>query len=107
MRQLFKSALMLAGTLLPICSGFAHAGLVTGQTITLCRSPESVTIGDFNRDGKPDLAVAVAFCSNTVNVFLGNGDGTFQAGPTYGVGVSPSSVVTADLNHDGKLDLIT
>ena len=34
--------------------------------------------GDFNGDGKLDLAIADPD-SNSVSVFLGNGDGTFQA----------------------------
>ena len=34
-------------------------------------------MGDFNGDGKLDLAVA-NYGSNTVSVLLGNGDGTFQ-----------------------------
>src|SRR5438552_2544520 len=36
----------------------------------------SVAVGDFNRDGVPDLAV-VNFTSSSVSVLLGNGDGTF------------------------------
>ena len=39
--------------------------------------PFSVAAGDFNDDAKLDLAVA-NFGSNTVTIFLGNGDGTFQ-----------------------------
>ena len=37
----------------------------------------AVAVGDFNGDGKLDLAVA-NHGSNTVSVLLGNGDGTFQ-----------------------------
>src|ERR1019366_8246635 len=36
----------------------------------------SVTVGDFNGDGKLDLAVDEG---NNVSVLLGNGDGTFKA----------------------------
>jgi len=79
-----------------------------------------VAIGDFNGDGNPDMAVAV-LCdyapdctSRTVDIFLGNPDGTFRAPVTYAVQdivengflVGASSVVAADLNHDGKLDLV-
>jgi len=64
--------------------------------------PTSVTTGDFNGDGKLDLAAA---SGGTVSVFLGTGDGTFGAKVDYTVGSSPRSVTTGDLNGDGKLDL--
>src|SRR3989442_15173230 len=44
--------------------------------------PSSVAVGDFNGDGVPDLAVANSR-SDTVSVLLGDGDGTFQAPPTF------------------------
>ena len=47
-----------------------------GGVIFGAPSPTSVASGDFNGDGKLDLAVA-NFVSNTVSIFLGNGDGTF------------------------------
>ena len=44
-----------------------------------------MAVGDFNGDGKADLAVA-NHGSNNVSVLLGNGDGTFQAAVNYGGG---------------------
>ena len=41
-----------------------------------------MAVGDFNGDGKPDLAVANDG-SNNVSVLLGNGDGTFQTAVNY------------------------
>jgi hypothetical protein len=67
--------------------------------------PIDVVVGDFNRDGKPDLAVANA-ADNTVSVLLGNGDGTFQPARNYTVGSDPTALAVGDFNGDGKPDLV-
>jgi hypothetical protein len=69
-------------------------------------NPTGVVIGDFNKDGMLDLAVA-DLQAQQVSVFLGNGDGTFQTAKTYPAGANPTSVVVADFNGDGNLDLAT
>src|SRR5437764_11058212 len=69
-------------------------------------NPRSVTVGDFNGDGKMDLAVANDTFSGKVSVLLGKGDGTFQAAINYDVGAYPFFVAVADFNTDGKADLI-
>jgi hypothetical protein len=63
-----------------------------------------VAVGDFNRDGIPDLAVANAG-NNSVSVLLGNGSGGFGAATSYPVGSAPVSVAVGDFNHDGIPDL--
>ncbi|MBZ5538617.1 MAG: VCBS repeat-containing protein [Acidobacteriia bacterium] len=71
--------------------------------------PWSITVGDFNGDGKPDLAVADngAFMSDPggVLVLLGQGDGTFQFPKSYLAGTNPTALVAADFNGDGKPDV--
>jgi len=67
--------------------------------------PISVAVGDFNGDGKLDLAVANNG-SNNVSILLGNGDGAFQAAADYGAGTEPYSVAVGDFNGDGKLDVV-
>jgi hypothetical protein len=70
---------------------------------------DSLAVGDFNGDGKPDLAVSISHSTNAgaVDVLLGNGDGTFQTAVPYSVGVYPYTVVAGDFNGDGKADLAT
>jgi hypothetical protein len=81
----------------------AHAQLERRVTTQLLTSADDagLAVADFNRDGKLDI-VAV---EKEVQIFLGNGDGTFQPPINYAVGVNPNSVTVADFNGDGKLDL--
>jgi len=67
--------------------------------------PVAVSVGDFNSDGKLDLAVA-NFGSKSVSVLLGKGDGTFQARQDFEVGVAPWSLVATDIDGDGQTDLV-
>jgi hypothetical protein len=73
---------------------------------TVGLQPESVAVGDFNGDGKPDLAIS-NYAASTVSILAGNGDGTFQPHIDYPVGASPGTIVTGDFNGDGRLDLAT
>src|SRR5947209_5068 len=78
----------------------------SGSPITVGTAPQSVAVGDFNGDGRPDLAVANGGTS-TVSILLGNGNGTFTqaSGSPIVVGSGPESVVVGDLNGDRKPDL--
>jgi hypothetical protein len=69
-------------------------------------APISITVGDFNRDGRLDLVNANLY-GNSVSVLLGRGDGTFQAAREFAVGYDPSDVKVGDFNSDGRLDLVT
>lgn len=68
--------------------------------------PLSVVARDFNKDGKPDLAIAVSG-SNSVAILTGNGAGGFSAPKYFGTSVSPSALAVGDFNKDGELDLVS
>jgi hypothetical protein len=74
----------------------------------------SVVAGDFNGDGRLDLAVSTALTSGTlslsgqVEVFFQDPvrPGVFSQVISFAAGKNPNQVATADLNGDGLLDLV-
>lgn len=62
--------------------------------------PISIAVGDFNRDGVPDLAVGDENLGE-ISVLLGNGDGTFQPAMSFAAGGIPRSLAVGDFNGDG------
>jgi FG-GAP-like repeat/Putative Ig domain len=99
-------------------SGISEAGNGGSSSLLLGRGDGTFTqgpsfaangflaIGDFNGDGKFDLAVAETQ-HNTVTIFLGHGNGTFTTaqGSPITVGNGPQAILAADFNNDDKLDL--
>ncbi len=106
----FKKSLLLVGLCLLFivfiasAHSYASSGFQAAVNYAAGGSPQSVTTGDFNDDGRLDLAVANGG-SNDVSILIGNGNGTFQAAVNYAAGGSPQSVTTGDFNGNMWLDL--
>ncbi len=67
----------------------------------------AIAVADFNGDGRPDLLLEQSgFSSNSLEVLLGNGDGTFQNAVATNLSTYLSAVAAGDLNRDGKADLV-
>jgi VCBS repeat protein len=71
-----------------------------------------LVVGDFNRDGRLDMAASKAGCSVPsncgVSVFLGNGNGTFGPEQVYDAGTDALGALVTGAFHGGStLDLIT
>src|SRR5262249_43710304 len=84
-------------------------------TLPVGVDPRAVTVGDFNNDGKADLAVVnIGQPSNpqgSLSVLLGNGNGSFQSAVTTNIHNSGAatgvaeSVAVGDFNGDHLLDV--
>jgi hypothetical protein len=63
-----------------------------------------LAIGDFNGDGKADLAVG-GYIAGAVSILIGAGNGTFASHVNYAAEGEPVGIATGDFNGDGKTDL--
>ncbi|MBF9237659.1 T9SS type A sorting domain-containing protein [Hymenobacter sp. BT683] len=110
---------------LAVASSFGSVGVLLSNTGTgtgnfgaavsypVAGGALSVAVGDFDADGKPDLAVtgSTSSSSNQVRVLRGTGAGAFGAATAYTVGGTGAGAATgvaaSDLDGDGRLDLVT
>jgi hypothetical protein len=88
--------------------GFASNSIPVAPSFVVSTGP---TIGDFNRDGildfaLPGIAGSLGNLQNVMQVYLGNGDGTFRPPVNSPASQDFGAVAVADINHDGKLDLV-
>lgn len=65
-----------------------------------------LVLGDFNGDGKPDIAICGGLNGGVGSILINNGDGTFKSPVNYSVSGNVQALAAGDLNGDGKLDLV-
>ena len=70
-------------------------------------TPRSVVVGDFNKDGFPDVAVG-NHLSGQLSILLGKGNGSFQDVVGYNDGLygAITGIALADFDGDGNADVV-
>jgi hypothetical protein len=68
--------------------------------------PSAVAVGDFNNDGRPDLATANAN-AGSLSILVNDGTGAFLPANNFTVGQFPTALAVGDFNRDGKTDVLT
>src|SRR5690349_14760240 len=88
--------------------GNGNGSFQPARTAATGSYPFSLASGDFNSDGKSDLATANwGGGDNDVSILLGKGDGTFSSAVALNISdANPWSIASGDMNADGKPDLV-
>lgn len=102
----YADAVVATSSGLAVLKGSATGNLAAPQVFGGGLKLVSLVVADFNRDGKLDAAAATS--GGGVQIFTGNGDGTFAMAAQIAMpaGMVPKTVVSADVNRDGNPDLI-
>ena len=97
-----------SGGIVDILLGKGDGTFAASNTNTVTQNPESMVATDLNGDGKIDLAMlnSGAGSVDQLQVFLGNGDGTFNPMAAVSTGTGLGYLAYTDLNHDSKTDLV-
>lgn len=87
---------------------FTQAGTFSPGVAGVVASNNALVTGDFNGDGRIDVALCLAANTGAFQVFPGNGDGSFGTPIPIplGAGVDGWGAAAGDLNHDGKTDIV-
>ncbi len=93
------------GTTVSVLLGLGDGTFAAAPPVKVGDRPFSIAVGDFNGDGRSDLAVA-NLASSEVSILIASGAGRFEPTRQFWVGNGASSIAVGDFNGDDVLDLV-
>jgi hypothetical protein len=90
-----------------VMAGNGDGTFATAQLQEIGVTANALALGDFNRDGKKDLAFASSFGSTDLAPLLNTGGGTFGTAPVSPTNILTSAAAVGDFNGDRKQDIVT
>lgn len=97
-----------------LLSGDGNGHFGNERTLPLGQDTAGIVTGDFNGDGRSDLAVSTSNFSSYsygssagISILLADGTGGFTSAGSFPANSSGSDLLAADFNGDGRLDLAT
>jgi hypothetical protein len=97
---------LLAVIVCVVCGASPSLAQLETRSQTTSFGARYVVAADFNHDGKMDIAVSADGPGNVgIQVFLGNGDGTFGPPTAYDVDEAAGPLAVGDFNNDDNADL--
>ena len=100
----FLRAAFIAAVIAALSLSASGAARLDRTDYATGKNPTDLAVLDVNGDGDLDIVVG-GQGAGYLKVLLGNGDGTFAAGPRILSGGWPSQLATGDFNADGRTDL--
>ncbi len=103
------AARLASQTTVPPLISFANSEYLYDTNSQDPANPRWVATGDFNGDGKQDIAVVDTWPNDGTNhlrIELGNGSGGFTEAASYSLPNGMGRIAVADLNRDGKPDIV-
>ncbi len=97
-----------SGSTVSVLLGNGNGTFGAPTNYTFSTPPDNVIAADFTGNGILDLAVTCGdfFTAGSVNILLGNGNGTFQTPISYAVGSGPCYLAAGELTNNGIPDLV-
>ena len=103
----FVTSILAPGNRIRVSMNQGNGTFLPSVSYTAGGDPSGVGVGDLNGDGKLDIVnTNGGQLDNSMSIFIGNGNGTFQPQVRVPVGFRPSDALLADFDQNGRSEVV-